>query len=50
MECECSVWAWLAVVDPESIEAVTLPLGWDCEGLLVVPVEDFSRRLEAVTS
>jgi hypothetical protein len=41
--------AWLAVADPASFEAVTLPLGWDCEGLLVVPVEDYARRLEAVT-
>lgn len=41
--------AWLAVTDPAAFEAVTLPWGWDCEGLLVVPVEDYARRLEAVT-
>jgi hypothetical protein len=41
--------AWLAVADPAAFEAVTLPLGWDGEGLLVVPVEDYARRLEVVT-
>jgi hypothetical protein len=41
--------AWLAVENAASFQAVTLPLGWACEGLLVVPVEDYARRLEAVT-
>lgn len=41
--------AWLAVSNPAAFEAFTLPLGWDCQGLLVVPVEGYARRVEAVT-
>jgi hypothetical protein len=39
--------AWLAVEDPTSFEALVMsaPAG----GVLVVPVEDFGRRIEAVT-
>jgi hypothetical protein len=38
--------AWLAVSDAGSFQAVTLPLGWTCEGLLVVPPEGHPRRFE----
>jgi hypothetical protein len=41
--------AWLAVTDPARFEAVALPVMWDCGGVLVVPVEDYGRRFEAVT-
>ncbi len=41
--------AWLAVADPGAFRAAILPLGWECLGLLVVPVEDYARRIEAVT-
>jgi hypothetical protein len=41
--------AWLAVADRARLEAVALPVSWDCGGLLVVPIEDYARRFEAVT-
>ena len=40
--------AWLATADPASFQAIALPLGGP-GGLLVVPVEDYARRIEAVT-
>jgi hypothetical protein len=40
--------AWLATADPASFQAIALPLAGDGGGLLVVPVEDYARRIEAV--
>jgi len=39
--------AWLAVTDPASFEVVAMPLAPG--GVLLVPIEDFARRFEAVT-
>ena len=40
--------AWLAVTDASFFDAVPIP--WtDPLGLLLVPVEDYARRIEAVT-
>lgn len=39
--------AWLAVADTASFEVAVMPL--QPTGVLVVPVEDFARRFEAVT-
>jgi len=40
--------AWLAVDDPASFEAVAMPMARPA-GVVVVPVEDYARRIEAVT-
>ena len=40
--------AWLATADPASFQAVALPLAGEGGGLLVVPVEDYARRIGAV--
>lgn len=40
--------AWLAVNDTAHFEAVVIPLP-DPRGLLLVPVDDYARRIEAVT-
>jgi hypothetical protein len=39
--------SWLAVADPASFEALVMPA--PVGGVLVVPVDDFARRVEAVT-
>jgi hypothetical protein len=39
--------AWLAVGDPASFEAVVMPLASPA-GLVVVPVEDYARRIDAL--
>lgn len=40
--------AWLDVADPAAFEVVVMPV--TSGGVVVVPVEDFGRRFEAVTS
>jgi hypothetical protein len=39
--------AWLGVADPSAFEVVVMPVATG--GVLVVPVEGFSRRLAGVT-
>lgn len=39
--------AWLDVADPAAFEAVVMPV--PTGGLLLVPVEGFGQRFEAVT-
>jgi hypothetical protein len=40
--------AWLAVADPGLFDALVMPAV--AGGVLVVPVEDFGRRVSGVTS
>lgn len=40
--------AWLAVTNPALFQAVAMPLQRPA-GVVVVPIEDYARRIEAVT-